>query len=503
MISLSLRHVACAAAGLLFSFAAWASEKPNVIFIMADDIGYGDLSCQRAKHVKTPNLDRLATEGMRFTDAHSPAATCTPTRRALITGVYSWRQQAGSAIAPGDAALSIPTSAMTIASIMKQGGFRTGVVGKWHIGLGPEGGPDWNGEIMPGPMELGFDSSFIMAATGDRVPTVYVEGHRVVGLDPADPISVSYKYKVGTEPTGKENPELLKLKHTHGHDMTIVNGVGRIGWMTGGKTACWVDEDMADTFTKKALAFIEQSKDAPFFLLFTPHDVHVPRVPNARFKGTSPVGTRGDAIHELDDSVGQVLALLDRLKLAENTIVIFTSDNGGVLDDGYEDTGKMDYSPNAPLTGFKGGLFEGGHRVPFLARWPTGIKAGSESAALITHLDMPATLAALLDVKIPEGQCRDSISALPALLGEKHLRETFIAHSGGTKGPFAVRQGEWKLIEAGGGASYKAADGHKGRGKDRLFNLSQDLTEQKDLAAENPEKVATLKAILTREGARP
>ena len=203
-----------------------------------------------------------------------------------------------------------------MASLLKTAGYRTGVVGKWHLGLGPENGPDWKGEIKPGP-----------------------------------------------------------------------------------------------------------------------------RVPHPRFKGTSSVGTRGDTIHELDDSVGTVLAALDRLHLADNTLVIFTSDNGGVMDDGYEDVGSFDYHPNAPLRGVKGSLWEGGHRVPFLARWPDRIKPGTTSAALIAHLDMPATLAALVGTAVPEGQCRDSVNVLPALLGESsHGRETFVAHSGGTRGPFALRR---------------------------------------------------------------
>jgi arylsulfatase A-like enzyme len=504
MISTSRSILLCVAALLSISYSVSAADKPNIVFIMADDIGYGDLSCQGAKHAKTPHIDSLARDGCRFTDAHSPASTCTPTRRALLTGVYSWRQKEGSAIAPGDAPLSIKPGTATAASLLKEGGYRTGVVGKWHIGLGPETGPDWNSEIKPGPLELGFDYSFIMAATGDRVPTVYVENHKVVGLDVNDPIIVSYKEKVGTESTGRENPELLKLKHTHGHDMTIVNGVGRIGWMTGGNTARWVDEDMSDTFTKKAVGFIERSKDQPFFLLFTTHGIHVPRVPHPRFKGSSPVGTRGDAIHELDDAVGQILATLEKLKLAENTLVIFTSDNGGVMDDGYEDVGSFDYHPNAPLTGYKGGLYEGGHRVPFLARWPAKIKAGSQSDALMTHLDMPATFAAIAGVSVPAGQCRDSINMLPVVIGEsvdKPLRGTFIAHAGGIKGPFAVRQGVWKYLEPGAKASYSGG-GNKGRTGGHLYNLQNDLSEQKDLIEALPEKVAELKAILVQQGAR-
>ena len=476
------------------ALSADQQRKPNIVFILADDIGYGDLSCQGAKHARTPQLDRLATQGCRFTDAHSPAATCTPTRRAFLTGAYSWRQQAGSSIAPGDAPLSIAPGTTTVASVLKSAGYRTGVVGKWHVGLGPESGPDWNGEIKPGPLELGFDYAFLMAATGDRVPTVYVENHRVVGLDPSDPIRVSYKEKVGDEPTGRENPELLKLKHTHGHDMTIVKGVGRIGWMTGGKSARWNDETMADTFTKQAVKFIEESRGGPFFLFLATHDIHVPRVPHPRFKGTSTVGTRGDAIHELDDAVGTVLATLDRRQLTDNTLVIFTSDNGGVMDDGYEDIGSDDYTPNAPLRGTKGTLYEGGHRVPFLARWPGHIKAGSTSSALMAHLDMPATFAALTGVKIPTGQCRDSVNVLPALLGESSTgRENFVAHVGGIKGPFALRDGTWKYLMPGSGER-KA----KASVTPQLYDLSNDLAETKNLAESQPEKLAEMQRLLAR-----
>jgi arylsulfatase A-like enzyme len=513
---------------LLAAAALPAADHPNILLILSDDVGYGDIGCYGCTHAKTPNIDRLAKEGRRFTDAHSPASTCTPTRRALLTGANSWRQIPASGILPGDAPLGIMPGSVTLPSLLQQAGYRTGVVGKWHLGLGGPAAPDgtgqaadWNGEIKPGPNEVGFDYHFIMAATGDRVPTVFVENHRIVGLDPADPISVSYKAKVGTEPTGKENPDQLKLKHTHGHDMTIVNGVGRIGWMTGGKAARWRDEDMAGTFTQKAIAFLDDDKapkDQPFFLYFATHNIHVPRVPNERFQGTSGHGTRADSIQELDDSVGKVIAALEKSGRLDNTLVIFTSDNGGVMDDGYADFAPGDYKMNGSLRGTKGTLFEGGHRVPFIVRWPGKVPAGTESAALIAQLDLPASLAALTGVSLPADSCPDSINVLPALLGQSEKgRGQFIAHNGGTKGPLMIREGSWKFIQPGAGAGYgapakpanaasKADAAAKAETpkplpaapKGMLFNLATDPEEKDNLVNSQPEKLKELQAHLQK-----
>ena len=491
---MNLTLLAVAVPVFLGVLAADAPRRPNVVVILADDIGYGDLGCYGATRVATPNLDRLARSGMRFTDAHSPSAVCTPTRYALMTGQYAWRHPPGSRILSGVAPLCIPKDRLTLPALLKQKGYATGVVGKWHLGLG-ESETDFNGEIVPGPREVGFESSFIIPATGDRTPCVYVKDGRVVGYDPNDPIRVRYDGPFGDEPTGARNPELLKLRPSHGHDDTIVNGISRIGHMTGGKAARWKDEDMADEITRKAVGFIEANASGPFFLYFATHDVHVPRVPHPRFRGTSRCGTRGDVIQELDASVGEVLAALERLKLADDTLVLFTSDNGGVMDDGYQDGSGDDTSGhrcNGSLRGFKGGLYEGGTRVPFLARWPGKVPAGATSSQLICHVDMLATAAALVGGDLPPGAGPDSLNQLPALLAERPkspCRESLVIHGAG--GRLAVRKGPWKLIPA---ATPNA--GKEVRRGSELYNLNDDLGESNNLAARNLDRVNELAALL-------
>ncbi len=480
---------------VLPSGLAAAAERPNIILIYADDLGYGDAGCYGATRVRTPNIDRMAREGLRFTDAHAPSSTCTPSRYALLTGEYAWRRK-GTSVLPGDAALIIEPGRLTLPAMLKRAGYATGIVGKWHLGLG-SGTIAWNGAILPGPLEVGFDDAFIMAATGDRVPCVFIRAHDVVGLDPRDPIRVSYGRPIGDEPTGSANPDLLRLKPSHGHDQTIVNGISRIGSMSGGKSARWVDEDMADVFTREAVAFIERHAAGPFFLEFATHDIHVPRVPHPRFAGKSGCGVRGDVVQELDWCVGQVLDALDRLKIADRTLVVFTSDNGPVVDDGYADGAVRDlgsHRPAGPLRGGKYSLFEGGTRVPFLVRWPGRVRPGV-SDALVNQVDLLASFASMTGQVHDRGSAPDSLDVLPALLGESRVgRDHSVHHSG----RLALREGSWKYIPAGPGPAIQThTNTETGNAPvDQLYDLAHDLGETRNVADDHPDRAKTMAARL-------
>ena len=438
------------------SLAQKHAEKPNVIFILADDIGYGDLSCYGEKTISTPNVEALAAKGVRFTDAHATAATSTPSRYSLLTGQYAWRRP-DTGVAPGDAGMIIRPEQTTLADIFKSAGYATAAVGKWHLGLGDKTGTqDWNGIITPGLKDIGFDYSYIMAATGDRVPCVFVENQQVVNLDPSDPIQVSYKTPFPGEPQGKDHPELLtKLKPSvnHGHNQAIVNGISRIGYMKGGKSALWTDEYIADSITSKAVKFIEENKDQPFFLYFATNDVHVPRVPHPQFVGKSGMGARGDAILEFDWSVGEVLKTLDKLGLTENTIIVLTSDNGPVVDDGYQDRAVELLGQHRPWGPFRGGKysnFEARTRVPFIVKWPAKVKPRI-SDALVSQVDLFASFSELLNVKIENGAATDSHSYLSTFLGKKRKgRDYIIEHAGA----LSVSTGEWKYIDPSNGSAY-------------------------------------------------
>lgn len=473
---------------------------PNIIIIYTDDLGYGDVSANGAVKIKTPNIDKLADEGLRFTDAHTTSATCTPSRFSLLTGVYAWRRS-DTKIARGNASLIIPTDKPTLAGVLQNAGYKTGAVGKWHLGLGDEKGPDWNGNLKPGPLELGFDYCYIMPATGDRVPCVYVENHHVLRLDPSDPITVNYDKKVGNWPTGAENPGLLKMKHSQGHDNTIVNGVGRIGWMTGGKSALWVDENMADTFTTKAVQFIEKNETKPFFLYFAPHDIHVPRLPNKRFVGKSGLGARGDAILEMDWSVGQITKKLKQLNIDKNTLVIFTSDNGPVIDDGYYDGSVENLNGHKPGGIYRGGkysLFEAGTRVPFIVKWPQYVKSGFVTNARFSQVDILASLAALTGQHLKADDAPDSYNYLNALLGKDLKGRKYVVEQS-TNENIGITFGDWKYIVPNNGANTNKTMIELGNSKQpQLYNIKNDPGEKINLAEKYPQKVQTLSMLLKK-----
>jgi len=481
------------------SFAQKQINKPNVVFIYADDIGFGDLSCNGAKTIKTPNVEMLARQGVRFTNMHSAAATCTPSRYALLTGEYAWRRE-GTGIATGDAGSIIHPERYTLADVFKNSGYQTGVVGKWHLGLGDKTGTqDWNGHITPGPSDIGFDYSFILAATGDRVPCVYVENERIVNLDPKDPIAVSYEKNFEGEPTGKLNPELLKMHPSHGHDMSIVNGISRIGFMKGGKSALWKDEEIADMITGKALAFIEKCKDGPFFLYFATQDAHVPRVPGPRFVGTSGMGPRGDAIIEFDWSVGEVMKTLKRLGLEKNTIIILSSDNGPVVDDGYKDQAVEllgNHKPAGELRGGKYSSFEGGTRIPGIVSWPGIVKPGV-SDKLLCQVDMIASFAEMLKIKLPAGAAPDSENHLNAWLNKGGEGREFLVLQNVINN-LSIENGTWKFIAPGKGVAYNPQTNIEmgNLSQDQLYDLSSDIGEKVNVAVKNPQIVEKLRSKL-------
>ena len=452
-------------------------QHPNIVLIVADDLGYGDLSCYGADAIQTLGMDRIANEGIRFTQGFCTAATSTPSRYSVMTGRYPWTNP-DAKILPGNAKLIIDTEAITLPKVMKQAGYITGSVGKWHIGLG-DGNVDWNKRVYPGASEIGYDYWFIQSATNDRVPCVFLENNKVIGLEAEDPLYVDYRKNFPGEPTGKDNPELLRMHPSVGHAGSIVNGVPRIGFQKGGKAAQWRDEDMAQLFLQKAKQFVVDNKERPFFLYYGLHQPHVPRVPNERFIGKSGMGPRGDVILEADWCVDEFLKELDRLGLAENTIVILTSDNGPVLDDGYKDqavelVGK--HRPAGPLRGWKTTMYDGGVRVPFMLRWPAMVKPGV-SDAFVCQMDLLASFAGLLGQTYPDKL--DSRNTLKAFLGKsKKGREELVIEG---MFNYAYRKGDWALIPP-----------YRKQTEYQLYNLKEDIGQKHNLADKYPKKVKEL-----------
>jgi arylsulfatase A len=474
-------------------FTACTKEKvkdsPNIVFILADDMGYGDISSYGATKIQTPNIDRLAKEGILFTDGHCGASTCTPTRYGLLTGRNNWRTWLKYSALSTSAPMLIEEGRMTLASMLQEEGYTTSIVGKWHLGFGREegfeenrgdtppnywetrgSGPDWNGELKPGPMECGFDYSYVIPIANSFPPYVIVEGHYIAGLQKANPI---------TNMVSKNN-----------------------GLMEGGDEARWKDEELVDILTNKVVSQLEDfaKEDQPFFLYYSPHQPHIPHRPNERFKGSSQVGNYGDVIQELDWSVGEILNTLDNLGLTENTLVIFSSDNGA----GHYGDPRMGHYPCGPLRGGKGDVTEGGHRIPLLARWPGKIEPNTRSQELVSLTDMMATFAAVIDKELPPNTGEDSYNVLPALLGKKlpDPDRPVVFSSGGT-GALSIRVGKWKFIDGQGDCGYKEFGSGKphpepkpGDPPGQLYNLDEDMGETNNLYNKHPELVKMMKQKL-------
>lgn len=513
------RHLLSTAAALIgsaalpsLSAARGATRRPpNVIVIYTDDLGYGDVGCYGASQVATPNIDRLAAEGVRFTKAHAPSATCTPSRYALLTGEYAWRKQ-GAHILPGDAPALIGPDKDTMPAMLKRAGYATAAIGKWHLGLG-DGQLDWNRRIAPGPLEIGFDYAFYFPATLDRVPCIYIENHDVVGHDPKDPIAVDYRQKVGNDPTGRENPDQLRMRPNDGHEDTIIDGVSRIGFMSGGHAARWVDEEMADTLLGKAKTFIEQNKDRPFFIYYATSEIHVPRLPAKRFQGTTNMGPRGDAIAELDWVVGEIVQTVKRLGLDEDTLIVFSSDNGPVLNDGYDDGAVTRVGNHRPSGYFRSGkysIYDGGLMVPMIARWPASITGGSVSPALIDHVDLFASLASLVRQPLRPASAIDSLDQLPALLGRSYVGRSYLVEDTSTVNAeqatlqqggdsiLALVEDGWKLIKPHADATSFHGNEIGSGATPQLYDLAEDPGETVNLADLHPQRVAAMLAKLQR-----
>lgn len=489
---------------------AAAQQHPNVIVILADDLGYADLQCYNGT-APTPAVNKLAASGIRFTDAHAVASTSTPSRYGLLTGTYPFRKS-GTDVAAGNAGMIINPNQYTLADVFHDHGYATAAIGKWHLGLGSATGKqDWNGTLDQHTADLGFDYSYIMAATADRVPCVFIENGRVANYDPSAPISVNYSTAIAGGNTYNGTAETdLKLKSSHGHNQGVVNGIGRIGYMKGGGDALWKDENIADSIARHSLDFITAHKDEPFFMYIGTNDIHVPRWPHERFRGTSPLGLRGDAILQFDWTVNQITTHLEELGLRDNTLIILTSDNGPVLDDGYVDHAEelakaQGHRPGGIYRGGKYSSFEAGSIVPFIISWPARIQGGRESNALVSQIDISATMAALLGAEIPDGQCTDSRDQLPTWLGETTEPAPFNISMSNNRS-LVVRTQRWKYISPSDGAAYVTwgtgiETGYKNIVQ--LYDMVNDPGETINVAEQYPEIVQEIEARLAsvRRGA--
>ncbi|MBQ9892855.1 MAG: sulfatase-like hydrolase/transferase [Bacteroidales bacterium] len=473
--------------------------RPNILLIVADDLGIGDLSCYGSETIRTPFLDSLASDGLLMRNAYATSSTSTPSRFAMFTGMYPWRNPEAR-ILPGDAPLLIDTAMNTLPKMMQELGYATGAVGKWHLGMG-YGKTDWNAPIVPSGNTVGFDYTNLIPATVDRVPTVYVENGLVVGLDPSDPIEVNYKENYPGEPTADTNPEMMTMRWLHGHRGTIVNGIPRIGYMKGGHSARWDDATMAEYFLGRIKDFMASHREEPFFLYYGLHQPHVPRVSGKAFEGASGLGCRGDVVVEADWCVSEAVSALDSLGILDNTIIIFTSDNGAVLQDGYDDGAEeaalaAGHDPDGGLRGGKYSMYDAGTHVPMIVYWRGHIRPAVSSARFCL-MDLYASLGKILGGTVPEGL--DS-EAYPEVLMGKELtsgRDTLMIEA---MGHLAMLAGKYAFIPAYSGANTNSTGIELGCNPyDTLWDLEEDPFQESDISASEPGKASALKGAFLRQ----
>ncbi|WP_411827875.1 sulfatase family protein [Luteolibacter sp. AS25] len=497
------------AASLLLVGNSFAGKKPNVILIYADDLGYGDLSCYGATKVKTPRIDSLATGGRLFTDGHSPSAVCTPSRYSLLTGQYPFRKNIYAPIFLKKP-LIIPEDTFTVADLMKEAGYKTGIVGKWHLGFQDKAPVDWNAPLKPGPLELGFDYYYGVPTVNSHPPFVYVENHHVVGhiYDPESPDYDPFSYD---EDAGKQGytKEL--------HEKMNLDDIG------GSKAAhaLYKDEEVGLHLAGKAVDWIDANKEDPFFLIFASTHIHHPFTPAPQFQGTSEAGPYGDFLQELDHIVGMILDKLDAEGLTDDTLIIFTADNGAMLNETAQEAWKLGHHMNGPLLGFKSDAWEGGHRVPFIAKWPGSIPAGTRSDQLICAIDLMATMSTFTGTPLPSNAYKDGIDMSEAFTGNpgEPIRDHLVCAPLG-RSFLMIRKGKWAYLAGKGSAGWNKATGHVVSGprstmftgyensdtvngvisKDappaQLYDLEKDLSQTTNVYNEYPEVVKELDALL-------
>lgn len=478
-----------------------ADPPPNIVLIVADDLGYGDLGCYGARHVTTPHIDALAREGRLFTDAHSASAVCTPSRYGLLTGRYAWRAGSWEPLHPVRSGLIIEPERLTLPRLLKDHGYATACIGKWHLGF-TNGPNDWNKPLKPGPLEVGFDHYFGIPQVNSGPPFVYVEDHHVVGYDAADPFVLGQRAPTRPYPEKNLNPLIGGARAAH-----MLYQDELIGTTLAGKAVAWIGARAAEP------------RPQPFFLYLATTNIHHPFTPHPRFKGTSRCGPYGDFIHELDWIVGEVTRTLEELKLADSTLVIFTSDNGGMLNDGGRDAWKTGHRPNGPLLGFKFGAWEGGHRVPFIARWPGRIEPGSTSDQLLANVDLTATVAAILGHDLKDDEAPDSYNVLPLLTGnpDQPVRDHLIQACRHER--LALRKGRWVYVEGQGSGGFgngleeirftgqrnsditSAGTIRSAAPPNQLYDLEADPRQAVNVYERHPDVVADLRADLKRHRA--